>query len=113
MTYKYFSDDEIVGLEPALVEKLDAARGFAGIPFIITSGKRSEDDNESCQGAGDSSHLRGLAVDLACRGSRTRFYMLPALLLAGFNRIGIYDGHIHVDIDDTKDDDVMWIGLSH
>jgi len=35
-----------------------------------------------------------------------------ALLQAGFRRIGIYDKHIHADIDKTLPQDVMWWGVS-
>src|SRR5690348_14360557 len=36
--YKYFSDDEIKGLDLELCAMLDRARGLAGLPFIITCG---------------------------------------------------------------------------
>ncbi len=100
---RWFSDAEIAGLEPILVEKLDQARGFAKVPFIITSGKRTKEQNEAVGGAPNSAHLRGLAVDLRCTGSNTRFKMISALILAGFRRIVVYsgDGHVHVDVDES------------
>lgn len=113
MAWKHFSDDEVAGLSPKLVEKLDAARGFAHVPFIITSGLRERDENSAAGGVGNSSHLRGLAVDLRCDGSRSRFRMVSALILAGFKRIGVYDRHLHVDVDENLPQDVMWTGESH
>lgn len=110
---RWFSEQEVVGLDPRLVDMLDSARGFAKVPFIVTSGRRSEAENDASGGVGSSSHLRGLAVDLACTGSRTRYRMISGLLLAGFNRIGVYTEHIHADVDESLPPDVMWTGKSH
>lgn len=116
MTWKYFKPDEVVGLDPELVSKLDNARYISGVPFIITSGKRSADQNSVLRGAvADSSHITGKAVDLAVGGSREYFLMLKGLYAAGFRRIGQYMNatgddviHLHVDIDETKDQDVLF-----
>ena len=89
------------------------ARNKADIPFTITSGKRSSDINEQAGGVQDSSHISGKAVDLACADSPDRFKMVSALLAVGFRRIGIYEKHCHVDVDETKPQDVAWIGTSH
>jgi len=108
---KYFLPDEIVGLDPKLIDMLDRARGIAKVPFVITSGKRTVDENTAAGGVGDSSHLRGLAVDLACKESRSRYFILSALFQAGFTRLGIYarDGHIHCDCDDSLPQQVVWV----
>ena len=42
----------------------------------------------------------------------TRHKMLPALYLAGFLRIGVYDKHIHAGISKTKPQKVTWWGTS-
>lgn len=110
---RWFKDSEIVGLSPHLVERLDNARSIAGIPFIITSGKRNPSDNLAAGGVQDSSHLKGLAVDLVCASGVHRFSMVSALLAAGFFRIGIYDAHIHADIDPSLPQNVIWTGKSH
>lgn len=108
-----FDEAEVEGLDKELVAKLDWARSRAGVPFLITSGKRLPDQNDSVGGVKDSAHLRGLAVDLRCSEAGPRFRMVQALLLAGFKRIGVYDRHVHVDLDDTLPQEVMWIGESH
>jgi hypothetical protein len=110
---KFFCDDEIKGLDSELVSKLDWARGRAGIPFVITAGLRTADHNDAVGGVKDSSHLRGLAVDLRLEDGVHRFKMVNALLLVGFKRIGVYDKHVHVDIDPTLPQEVMWVGVSH
>lgn len=111
--WKYFTEEEVKGLDAELVAKLDWARGRSGVPFTITSGLRPPESNELVQGVGNSSHLRGFAVDLRVSDSVTRFRMIHALLLVGFNRIGIYEKHVHCDIDQTLPKDVMWLGESH
>jgi len=89
--------------------KLDDARGIAKVPFIITSAYRTPDHNEMVGGVDSSSHTRGHAVDIACRDSRTRWLIINALMLVGFNRIGIADSFIHVDDDPTKAENVVWV----
>ena len=107
--YTYFSDKEADGLNPDLMAMLDIARGKAGVPFFITSGLRTAEQNSGLQNAvSDSSHLTGHAVDLLCTDSVTRFAMLSGLLEAGFNRLGIYKNHIHCDNDPSKDPKVCW-----
>ncbi len=110
---RYFSEDEVRGLDPRLIALLDHARGLAKVPFRITSGFRTALENQEAGGVMDSSHTRGLAVDLACFDSRTRMRMVSALIVAGFNRIGVYDHHLHADIDESMPQDVLWMGLSH
>lgn len=125
MEYKYFSeatDPLIKGLSNSLMQKLDVARGKAGIPFVITSGLRTPDGNSGLTGAvQNSAHLTGEAVDLAVTDDHQLFCTLFGLILAGFNRIGIYvtpcqsdktklyPRHIHVDDDMTKPLEVVWI----
>lgn len=96
-----------------LLEKLNRARHYYGMPIFVTSGFRCEKYNKSkkVRGSSTSSHLKGLAADLRCVGSRERHLMLDALFWAGFQRIGVNDkrGFIHVDVDKSKDQRVFWI----
>jgi len=39
--------------------------------------------------------------------------MIWALGLAGFQRVGLYDRHFHVDVDTDKAQDIVWFGVSH
>lgn len=112
-TWKYFKDEEVLGLDKELVSKLDSARHVAGVPFRITSGKRTAEENQLAGGVQDSAHETGLAVDLRVPDGTSRFLMVSALLQAGFKRIGVYDKHIHVDIDASKPQNVLWVGVSH
>lgn len=108
--FKYFAASEVEGLNDRLVYLLDVARGISGVPYKITSGRRTAAQNKKAGGVKDSSHLKGLAVDLSAPDSRTMFLVLRGLFEAGFQRIGVYmDGHVHADIDETLDEDVLWV----
>lgn len=98
---RYFTPDEVKGLDPAFVAILDYARQKAGVPFVITSGFRTPEENAAAGGAANSAHLRGLAVDLRCRDSHDRYLIIRALFQLGLQRIVVYagDGHVHVDND--------------
>lgn len=88
---------------------LNEARKSAGIPFIINSGYRSKSHNKKIGGVKDSSHLKGLAVDIKCINSRDRYIIIKALLDCGFHRIGINKSYIHVDMDESKKHSVSWL----
>lgn len=109
MKFIYFKESEIIGLDRHLVEMLDNAREYAGIPFIITSGLRTPEHSESVGGSKSDAHTRGLAVDLRCADSVSRFLIVGSLLQAGFVRIGVKSNHVHADIDHTLDQKVFWI----
>lgn len=101
-------------MEEDFLEALDVARDIAGFPFIITSGFRSVQHNRELIKRGyaaspKSSHLLGWAADVAVPSSRKRFIMVEAFLDAGFNRIGIGDDYIHVDMDPNKQPNVLWV----
>lgn len=111
--WTYFTDEEVNGLDNELISKLDTARKVAGIPFKITSGLRTCSANQTALGVENSAHLSGKAVDLACDNGDARYKMVNALLSAGFRRLGIYDKHVHCDLDPDKPQFVIWTGVSH
>lgn len=107
--FRYFTDEEIKGLDLELCAMLDRARGLAGMPFEITCGPRTPEQNAAlAESVKDSAHLTGNAVDLACNDSKLRYNMVRGLLLAGFNRIGIYSAHIHADNSPSLPPNVIW-----
>ena len=99
----------MVGLNANLLAMLDNARMMSGIPFIITSGVRTEEENEEAGGVADSSHLTGLACDIACENDEQAFCIIYGACGAGFKRIGRGKGHIHLDIDPAKAQKVFFI----
>lgn len=100
---RYFNRAEFSnpdGMNHELLLKLDWARHLAEQPFNITSSFRARDDR---------THGKGLAVDIACTGGAQRLPMLRSLLAVGFDRIGIYEHHIHVDVS-ISDPPAIWWG---
>jgi uncharacterized protein YcbK (DUF882 family) len=107
--YKYFKDSEIIGLKHELVRKLDLAREYADTPFAITSGLRSKEANDKLINAvEDSAHLTGFACEIACTESTKRWKIMQGALQAGFKRIGVGKTFIHLDVDLSKVQNVMW-----
>jgi len=104
---KYFKNIE-ENMDTSFLMRLDEAREFAGIPFIINSAYRSPSHPESIKRP-TSSHIKGLAVDIKATNSRQRGLILDALRAVGFDRIGIAKTFIHVDMDFDKDQDVTWL----
>jgi len=103
---KYFKEIEY-NMDLDFLAKLDKAREYAGMPFVINSAYRSPEHPESIKNP-TSSHIKGLAVDIRTTDSRTRYKVLEALIHVGFNRIGIADSFIHVDDDKEKSNNVVW-----
>lgn len=109
---KYFSDLEIQSLDKRLIVMLDQLRSEAEMPIIITCGYRSPEDNEKIGGVKDSAHTLGLAVDIRCGDSLTRYKLVRAAYRVGFKRIGAETAHLHLDISETLPQNVMFLGVS-
>lgn len=108
--WNYFTEEEIKGLDYEFIALLDQARELAKVPFVITSGYRDWKKNMEVGGVADSSHLAGVAVDLACSDSVTRHKIVKALLDVGICRIFLYTKHLHCDNDFTKPQNVLGLG---
>ncbi len=110
--YEEFDSPDIQGsgqlMDTRLLNMIDEAREIYGKPMRVNSGYRTESHNRKVGGVDSSSHLKGLAIDVACTKSNDRFKMLTALIKVGFNRIGIASTFIHVDIDEDKSQNVIW-----
>ena len=96
-------------MDKKFLEKLDYARHNAGVPFKINSGYRTKEWNMHIGGRVGSSHIKGLAADIHCNGSRDRALIVKALIQVGISRIGIGKTFIHCDVDKQKDQDVIWL----
>lgn len=96
-------------MNDSFLDRLDTARGTAGVPFKITSGYRCTQHNSAIESKSTSSHLKGLAADIHVVGTTARFNILRGLILAGFKRIGIGLDFIHVDEDLEKAQEVTWL----
>ena len=111
--YEEFDSPDIQGsgqlMDSTILEMLDRARELFNKPMHINSGYRTVRHNASVGGTGKSSHLKGLAVDIACSNSVDRFRLYDVLRTVGFNRIGVGKTFIHVDIDKEKSPNVYWV----
>ena len=110
--YEEFDSPDIQGsgqlMDEKMLSMLDEVREMYGKPISINSGYRTIRHNAKVGGKSKSSHLKGLAVDIACSTSRDRYSLLEALKSVGFNRIGIAKSFIHVDLDFDKTQNVIW-----
>lgn len=95
-----------VNMDSNFLELLNNAREIAGIPFKITSGYRTPEHNKKVGGVQNSSHLNGLAADIAIGSGNERYIILNALIKAGFKRLGIAKTFIHCDTDSSKSNSV-------
>tara|TARA_B110000046_G_C12959442_1_gene383813 strand:+ start:28 stop:435 length:408 start_codon:yes stop_codon:yes gene_type:complete len=108
-----------INMQSDFLAMLDHARAIVkgNTPFVITSGFRCEAHNSAVGGrikgasSKGSSHMYGIAVDIAATSSRDRFNISQALIETGFNRIGISakGGFIHVDSDPDKSENVLFL----
>jgi len=120
---KYFTLDEFdspdlpnsgVNMDSNFLQKLEAAREIAGIPFRINSGYRTQEHHNAIykklgKEPTKSAHLIGKAADIHCTDSRSRFIIISALLDAGISRMGISSTFIHCDTAEKgKTQNVIW-----
>jgi zinc D-Ala-D-Ala carboxypeptidase len=110
--YSEFDSPDVQGsgqlMDKTLLEMLDDVRDKFDKPIHINSGYRTPAHNEAVGGTENSSHLKGLAVDISCTNSKDRFDLINCLLDVGFSRIGVAKTFIHADIDPDKSKGVMW-----
>lgn len=99
----------VKGMSEMFLNKLDAAREFADVPFSISSGYRCVEHNKTVGGKSNSAHIRGLAVDIRCSDSLNRGLILDALYNIGFDRVGVNKDFIHVDTDETLPAPRTWL----
>lgn len=97
--------------EIVFLERLEAAREIYGHPMIVTSGMRCQEYQRYINPDVPVSGHTGWGVDIRCRPIY-RLPMLRAVIAAGFNRIGLYDGHIHFDCHPNLPPDRVWLGKS-
>ena len=85
-------------------ETLNDARAIAGVPFKITSGMRCLEHNTKIGSKETSSHVKGIAADIAYADELHLTRIVHALSRVGFTRIGVnkQKKFIHVDFDGTK-----------
>lgn len=109
--YNYFSQKEVdtFKLKPAFWTLLDKIRAECNFPISLNSGLRTKAENDELKDSvSDSAHLSGLACDINCTDSIKRLKLVQVALANGIKRIGIGSNFVHLDIDNTKPQNVMW-----
>ena len=116
-TSKYFAPAEfkrctpscsIEDMDQRFLDTLDALRAQAGIPLVLNCAYRSVAHEKARGRSGNSAHTKGLAADIRCNSSATRWKIVTAALALGIRRIGIGKSYVHVDIDGALPQDVVW-----
>jgi len=113
----YFPDHEFkkpLMVSVVLRQMLERVRADAGIPMVITGSWRARKGPKRKSAHQTNSKGEYHGVDVRVRGSRQRFLILRAALRAGFNRIGVYNMHLHLDVAKGVgfDQNVIWWGRS-
>lgn len=118
ITAKYFKESEfrvcvpscsLQNMQQHTIDKLDAAREMAGIPFVLNSAYRSKKWELSKGRTGTGAHTQGCAVDIRCNTDENRMKIISALLAVGFRRIGVAKTYIHADDDPKKKQNLIWL----
>ena len=95
-------------MDKKLLSMLDTLRERVGIPLVLSSAFRCEAHNLAVGGVKNSTHTKGKAVDIKCLDSHTRFKLLKAAFETGFRRIEPRETWVHLDVDESKPQDVVF-----
>jgi hypothetical protein len=117
---KYFSRSEVIckcgcgfgNIDYSLLSYLDEIRESIKRPLYLTSACRCHSYNQSIGGKSNSAHVKGLAVDIKTENPKERFEVLQEIFSfcdPEVTRIGIAKDFIHMDIDGTKPQGVVWL----
>lgn len=119
MIAQYFTKDEFKckcgkcncngDLDSRLVRLLDAMRDAYGKPIVISSAIRCQTHNTNVGSRDTSSHITRCAVDIKINNSQERLELVRIATIAGFNRIGVGETFIHLDVDPFKIANVLWV----
>lgn len=91
---------ELSDLDPRLIEV--AIRVYEKCPYVITCAYRSVAWDKARGRSGQSSHCKGLALDIKAIEHHYRLRLITALIECGVKRIGIAKNFIHFDVDPDK-----------
>lgn len=114
---KYFTESEFNRCVPSCSMEdidneflllLDELREKCGFPLVISCAYRSREWDLSKGRSGNSAHTKGKAVDIRCNDSTNRYKIIKSALELGINRIGVGNGFIHIDNDDSLPKEVIF-----
>lgn len=87
---------------PIFLAKLNKARIFSEVPYVINSAARTRQHELNMGRPGDSAHVftatrKSQAVDISAITDEQRARIIIGLVEAGFERIGIAKTYVHAD----------------
>jgi len=97
------------GISLELLKVLAAIESELDTELEYGSGYRCPECNKEAKGKSNSAHLRGLAVDIRCSNSHLRFLIYDAARLCGVVRLGPAAGFLHLDVDKSLPQEVVWL----
>ncbi len=96
-------------ISPNLILALERLERELGRELKYNSGYRCPECNAAAGGSKNSAHMRGFAADPLVNNSVSRFRILSAAVRLGFRRIGVGKTFIHLDVDTSLPQDVVWL----
>ena len=113
MEWKYFKIEEFddpnipdsaaENMDYDFISLLNKIRHESGVPMRVTSGWRSKETNDALEhSVPNSSHLKGIAVDIACDNGIDRQKIIAAAIKNKCYRIGVGKTFLHLDCDPDK-----------
>ena len=96
-------------LSLSLILSLERLESEIKIELEFSSGFRCKECNTKAGGSKNSAHLRGLAVDILADTSAERFLLVSAAVRLGFSRIGVAKRFIHLDVDTSLPNFMLWL----
>jgi hypothetical protein len=113
--YSEFDDptekDSGLNMNLEFIKVLDTLRDKCGFALNVASGWRNKAHNKKVGGKGDSAHTEepGMASDLKCVDSTSRWKIVSEAVKLGIKRIGIGAGFVHVDMSYKLPQEVLWL----
>ena len=114
---KYFTESEFNRCTPSCSMEdmddeflllLDELREKCGFPLVLNCAYRNRDYDIKKGRSGNSAHTKGKAVDIRCNSSSTAYAIVKNAIELGISRIGIGNGFIHIDNDDSLPQNVLF-----
>ena len=96
-------------IDETLIRNLEQIERHLSKKLVYNSGYRCRACNDAAGGVKNSAHLRGKAVDIKSESSSERYEITSTALAFGFKRIGIGKTIIHLDVDETLPQRMIWL----
>lgn len=101
-------------MDPGLIRKLVLLEIELDRELKYNNGYRTKNYNNQLRKRGlkavlNSAHIYHKAVDIRIKNSQERFEVMTAASKVGFPRIGVARTFIHLDVDESKPQETLWL----